>query len=89
MDSPEALPLLYSALPTVFYGCATLFCPYTVKNFLFDGVELCNAKNLENAGDAKFAAKMVCAQMIARSKTSKGLWVLRNSVMFAYFHDVS
>lgn len=87
--NPDALPILYSALPTVFHGYDSLFFKAIVKDDLFEGTQICNTDNIANNKESKFAVSAVCSQMRIVARTGKSTRFGEKSLLFAYFSDVS
>lgn len=83
---PEALSMLEAALPSVFGQNDGLFVNVKVKDYLFDGMRIC-----ENGGSAGgFVAAMVCKQMLAQIKKAKNMRVENNNtVLFSTLYYVS
>nr|ALR72545.1 sensory neuron membrane protein SNMP3 [Colaphellus bowringi] len=79
---PEVLSTVEGVLPSIFGENHGLFIKVKVKDYLFDGLKIC-----ENEGkDGGFVAGMVCKQMIARLPESKNLRLEDNSILFSNMH---
>lgn len=85
MDSPAAIPTLNTALPYVFGPYNNLFISVRVKDFLFDGLNLCDQEILKEGG---FSGKIVCSQLRSKSEEGKGMLLLEDRIVFSYFYDV-
>nr|WJJ63368.1 sensory neuron membrane protein 2a [Pachyrhinus yasumatsui] len=78
--NPSLLSLINANLPGVFGENDGLFMKTKVKDFLFDGVKLC-----ENGGESGFATKAICSQIKQRTKVAKQMRVDGKNIMFANF----
>nr|XP_023025981.1 sensory neuron membrane protein 2 [Leptinotarsa decemlineata] len=79
---PEALPMVEGVLPSVFGENHGLFIKVKVKDYLFDGLKLC-----ENGGkQGGFLAGMVCKQTVDRLAENKNMRMENNTILFANMH---
>ncbi|CAH1119703.1 unnamed protein product [Phaedon cochleariae] len=77
-----ALPLVEEVLPDIFGKNDGLFIRVKVKDYLFDGLKMC--ENGGKGGD--FTAGLVCKQVMAQVDNAKNMRVENNSVLFANLH---
>ncbi|KAG5867177.1 hypothetical protein JTB14_030927 [Gonioctena quinquepunctata] len=79
---PEVISMVEGVLPAVFGGNDGLFVKVKVKDYLFDGLKIC-----ENGGkDGGFVAGMVCKQMLARLSESKNMRLENGTILFSNMH---
>ncbi|CAH0546697.1 unnamed protein product [Brassicogethes aeneus] len=77
--SPNALPTINDALPTIFGENSGIFLKTKVKDYLFDGIKICKDKGVTGG----FASKLICSQIISKLNTTKAMTLWENSVLFA------
>lgn len=77
--------MIEGALPFVFGQNDGLFIKIKVKDYLFDGLRIC-----ENGGaSGGFVAAMVCKQMLAQISRSRNMRLeSNNTILFAALHYV-
>lgn len=74
----------------MFYGYGeSIFFSVSVKNFLFDGYEICNTNNFAKAGDDAFSVKLVCSQFKSNPNAAKSMRVTKNAAYFGFLYKVS
>lgn len=82
--SPDFLTTIDPDLPAIFGENSGLFMRVKIKDYLFDGIPIC-----ENGGvKGSFAAKFVCKQILSRVKDTKPMRLVNNTILFANFHFV-
>lgn len=79
------LPLIDEALELIFAGHNSPFLVnVTVRDYLFDGVQIC--KN--GCEDDGFVAKMACGKIKDNLKVAKQMRLHKKDILFATFHYV-
>lgn len=78
--------MIDGALPTVFGKNNGLFVKVKVKDYLFDGLKIC-----ENGGTSGgFVTAVVCKQMLAQLSRAKNMRLEKNNtILFSALHYVS
>lgn len=69
------------------YG-QSVFFNVSVRNFLFDGFEICNTKNFAKAGDDMFSVKVVCSQFKSNPDAAKSMKMTKDAAFFAFLYKV-
>lgn len=80
------MSMLEGALPAVFGENDGLFVKVKAKDYLFDGLKIC-----ENGGESGgFVASMVCKQTLTQISRTKNMRLDKNNtILFAALHYVS
>nr|UTN00851.1 sensory neurons membrane protein [Semanotus bifasciatus] len=78
---PSALPMIDDVSSAIFGENDGLFITVKVKDYLFDGLKMC-----ENLGKPGFASTMVCKQIVAKMKEAKNMRMVNNTILFSTLH---
>lgn len=82
--SPDSLATVDSAIPGVFGEHSGIFIKVKVKDYLFEGIKMCEGGGKKGG----FAVKMICSQMVSKAETAEAMRVLEDSVSFANLRHV-